>query len=143
MRVEKFIENIPLLPLRGVVVFPFMVAHLDVGRAQSVKAIERAMLEDKKIFLSTQKDAVNDAPREKDIYTIGTYAEIKQVMKMPNGALRILVEGLERAEIVSYNAGSEFASVDLNFISKPNYDKLEIEALVRSVSGYFEEYIKL
>ncbi|NCC81137.1 MAG: endopeptidase La [Clostridia bacterium] len=120
-----------------------MVAHLDVGRAQSVKAIERAMLEDKKIFLSTQKDAVNDAPREKDIYTIGTYAEIKQVMKMPNGALRILVEGLERAEIASYNAGSEFASVDLNFISKPNYDKLEIEALVRSVSGYFEEYIKL
>lgn len=143
MRVEKFIENIPLLPLRGIVVFPFMVAHLDVGRAQSVKAIERAMLEDKKIFLSTQKDAVNDAPREKDIYTIGTYAEIKQVMKMPNGALRILVEGLERAEIASYNAGSEFASVDLNFISKPNYDKLEIEALVRSVSGYFEEYIKL
>lgn len=143
MRVEKFIENIPLLPLRGIVVFPFMVAHLDVGRTQSVKAIERAMLEDKKIFLSTQKDAVNDAPREKDIYTIGTYAEIKQVMKMPNGALRILVEGLERAEIASYNAGSEFASVDLNFISKPNYDKLEIEALVRSVSGYFEEYIKL
>lgn len=143
MRVEKFIENIPLLPLRGIVVFPFMVAHLDVGRAQSVKAIERAMLEDKKIFLSTQKDAVNDAPREKDIYTIGTYAEIKQVMKMPNGALRILVEGLERAEIASYNSGSEYASVDLNFISKPNYDKLEIEALVRSVSGYFEEYIKL
>jgi len=143
LRVEKFIENIPLLPLRGIVVFPFMVAHLDVGRAQSVKAIERAMLEDKKIFLSTQKDAVNDAPREKDIYTIGTYAEIKQVMKMPNGALRILVEGLERAEIASYNSGSEYASVDLNFISKPNYDKLEIEALVRSVSGYFEEYIKL
>jgi ATP-dependent Lon protease len=143
LRIEKFIENIPLLPLRGIVVFPFMVAHLDVGRAQSVKAIERAMLEDKKIFLSTQKDAVNDAPREKDIYTIGTYAEIKQVMKMPNGALRILVEGLERAEMASYNPGPEYVSVDLNFISKPNYDKLEIEALVRSVSGYFEEYIKL
>ena len=142
MRVEKFIENVPLLPLRGIVVFPFMVAHLDVGRPQSVKAIEKAMILDKKIFLVTQKDAVKDDPKEKDLYTAGTYGEIKQVMKMPNGALRILVEGLERAEMASYNSGDEYASADLNFISKPEYEKVEIEALVRSVSVYFEDYVK-
>ncbi len=142
MRVEKFIENVPLLPLRGIVVFPFMVAHLDVGRPQSVKAIEKAMIQDKRIFLVTQKDAIKDDPKEKDIYTAGTYGEIKQVMKMPNGALRILVEGLERAEMASYNSGDEYASVDLNFISKPEYEKVEIEALVRTVSVYFEDYVK-
>ncbi len=67
MRIEKVTESVPLLPLRGIVVFPYMVAHLDVGRPQSIKAIERAMLEDKKIFLVTQKDAVTDFSREKDL----------------------------------------------------------------------------
>ena len=143
MRIEKVTESVPLLPLRGIVVFPYMVAHLDVGRPQSIKAIERAMLEDKKIFLVTQKDAVTDSPREKDLYTVGTYAEIKQVMKMPTGALRILVEGLERAEMADYHHGPEYVTVDINFIAKPEYEKIEIEALVRSVSAYFEEYIKL
>ncbi len=143
MRIEKVIEAVPLLPLRGLIVFPYMVAHLDVGRPQSVKAIERAMLEDKKIFLTTQKDAATDSPKEKDLYTAGTYAEIKQIMKMPTGALRILVEGLERAEMVSYHQEEDYVSVDLNFIAKAQYDKLETEALVRSVSGYFEEYLKL
>ena len=143
MRIEKVIENVPLLPLRGLVVFPYMVAHLDVGRPQSVKAIERAMLEDKKIFLTSQKEAATDFPKEKDIFTVGTYAEIKQIMKMPTGALRILVEGLERAEMASYNQQEDHVSVDLNFIAKAEYDKLETEALVRSVSGYFEDYVKL
>ena len=143
MRIRQLVSNVPLLPLRGMIVFPFMVAHLDVGRPQSVKAIERAMLEDKKIFLTTQKDATNDSPKEKDIYTAGTYAEIKQVMKMPNGALRVLVEGLERAEMAQYTSDKEYAAADLNFIARPEYEKVEIEALVRSVSNYFEEYVKL
>lgn len=143
MIVDRVLRDVPLLPLRGIIVFPFMVAHLDVGRPQSIKAIERAMLENKKIFLTTQKDAGTDSPREKDIYKIGTYAEIKQVMKMPNGALRILVEGLGRAEVAKYHGDTEFTKADISFFDTYPYEKVEIEALVRSVSNYFEEYVKI
>lgn len=143
MTQEQSKMNVPLLPLRGIVVFPFMVAHLDVGRPKSINAIERAMLEDKKIFLTTQKDAMEDNPREKDLYRLGTYAEVKQVMKMPNGALRILVEGLERGEIVGYQSTKEFVTAEVRFFRQPFYEKVELEALVRSVSAYFEEYIKI
>ncbi|MBC7105418.1 MAG: LON peptidase substrate-binding domain-containing protein, partial [Firmicutes bacterium] len=85
---------LPLLPLRGLLVFPFMVIHLDVGREKSVRAIEEAMIRDRFIFLATQKDAQTDDPGPGDIYQMGTVAEVKQLLKLPGGTIRVLVEGV-------------------------------------------------
>ena len=91
---EIVYREIPLLPLRGMLVFPYTVIHLDVGRKKSINAIEEAMLEGKEIFLTSQKEAQTDDPEETDIYIIGTVAEIRQILKMPGGTMRVLVEGL-------------------------------------------------
>jgi len=90
---------LPLLPLRGILVFPYMVIHLDVGREKSVKAIDQAMLHNREIFLVTQKEAQTDEPGEEDLYQMGTVAEIKQLLKLPGGTFRVLVEGLSRGKI--------------------------------------------
>lgn len=95
---------LPLLPLRGVIVFPYTVIHLDVGRERSVSAIEAAMLGDRVIFLAMQKEAQDDDPGEDDIYTTGTIAEIKQLLKLPGGTIRILVEGIRRGKLRSISA---------------------------------------
>src|SRR5699024_8400224 len=92
----------PLLALRGILVLPSMVLHLDVGREKSVAALEQAMMEDQIIFLSSQKEVALEEPEPKDIYRVGTLAKITQMLKLPNGTIRVLVEGLERAEIVKY-----------------------------------------
>ena len=83
-----------LLPLRGVLVFPYMIIHLDVGREKSINALEQVMMQDRLIMLATQKDAQNDKPTPEDIYDSGTVAEIKQLLKLPGGTMRVLVEGL-------------------------------------------------
>src|SRR5690554_7116202 len=85
---------LPLLPLRAILVFPYMVIHLDVGREKSVQAIEESMLQDKMIFLVTQKEAQTDEPESGDIYSVGTVAEVKQLLKLPGGTIRVLVEGI-------------------------------------------------
>src|SRR5690554_1683771 len=92
-------RTIPLLPLRGLLVFPSMVLHLDVGRKKSVQALEKVMLEDHEILLATQKEISIDEPNEDDIFRIGTLAKIKQMLKLPNGTIRVLVEGISRAKI--------------------------------------------
>ncbi|HBK53723.1 MAG TPA: endopeptidase La, partial [Syntrophomonas wolfei] len=84
-------RELPMLPLRGVLVFPYTVIHLDVGRKKSINAIEDAMLGSKEIFLATQKEAQTDEPDEEDIYEVGTVAEIRQILKMPGGTMRVLV----------------------------------------------------
>src|SRR5690625_5247447 len=96
------IKDTPLLPLRGILVFPSMVIHLDVGREKSIAALEKAMLEDQTIFLSTQKKISIDSPEPKDIFCVGTLAKVKQMLKLPNGTVRVLVEGLYRGEIIKY-----------------------------------------
>ena len=98
----KELKNMPLLPLRGVMVFPYMIIHLDVGREKSIAALEKAMVQDRLIMLSTQKDANTDKPEPDDIFKVGTVAEVKQLLKLPGGTIRVLVEGLYRAEIVEY-----------------------------------------
>jgi ATP-dependent Lon protease len=95
-------HKIPLLPLRGILVFPYMIIHLDVGREKSISALEEAMVHDRLIMLATQKDAQNDKPIPEDIFKVGTVAEIKQLLKLPGGTIRVLVEGLYRAEITEY-----------------------------------------
>ena len=93
---ERNLYEVPMLPLRGVLVFPYMIVHLDVGREKSINAIDQAMLDKREIFLAMQKEAQTDEPDENDIYQVGTIAEIRQLLKLPGGTIRVLVEGLYR-----------------------------------------------
>ena len=141
---QHYYREIPLLPLRGVLVFPYMVIHLDVGREKSINAIEEAMLEDKKIFLATQIEAQTDDPEEDDIYQVGTLAEIKQILKMPGGTMRVLVEGLHRAEIQEYVSYDPYYKVGIReFRDLPAQKVPEVEALMRTLVYQFEQYVKL
>lgn len=133
----------PLLPLRGILVYPYMIIHLDVGREKSINALEEAMVHDRLIMLATQKDAQNDQPNGEDIFNIGTVAEIKQLLKLPGGTIRVLVEGLHRAEIVNYVDFDPYYSVEIEeFFDEPDKNA-EIEALVRTAVHQFEQWVKL
>ncbi|MFD1735999.1 endopeptidase La [Bacillus salitolerans] len=134
---------VPLLPLRGLLVYPTMVLHLDVGREKSVQALEKAMMEEHIIFLATQKDAAIDNPEEEDIYQIGTLSRVKQMLKLPNGTIRVLVEGLSRGEITNFYDHDEYVSVQVKITEDPTKRDIEEEALMRSLLDYFEQYIKL
>ncbi len=135
-------RTIPLLPLRGLLVFPYMVIHLDVGREKSVSAIDEAMLHDREIFLVTQREAQTDEPWEDDLYQVGTIAEIKQLLKLPGGTFRVLVEGLRRGRIKKYLSAEPFIQVIIEEHPE-DYEKTpEIEAMMRTVTNQFEEYVK-
>jgi ATP-dependent Lon protease len=134
--------ELPLLPLRGVIVFPNMVIHLDVGRERSVHAIDEAMTSDRKIFLVMQKEAQTDEPGLNDIYHTGTIAEIKQLLKLPGGTIRVLVEGLARATIKEVQALDPYVRVEVNIPSEEYQKTLEIEALMRNLNDLFEQYVK-
>ena len=133
----------PLLPLRGILVFPYMVIHLDVGREKSVQAIEEAMINDRCIFLATQKEAQTDDPGQDDIYRIGTVAEVKQLLKLPGGTIRVLVEGLTRGKIKEYSSDEPYFQVNIEQYSEDFAKNNEIEALMRSLVYQFEQYVKL
>jgi len=134
---------IPLLPLRGVLVFPYMVQHLDVGREKSIKALEEAMIQDREIFLATQLDAQNDDPSSAEIYKIGTIVEIKQLLKLPGGTIRVLVEGLRRGEILEYLEDEPFFQVKIREYPDKVEKTAELEALMRNLVSQFEQYVKL
>jgi len=139
------IIRIPLLPLRGIVVFPHMILHFDVGRAKSIKALEEAMMKDQKIFLAAQKDPTQETPDNKDIYTVGTISKIKQLLRLPGENIRVLVEGLERAKIVDFVSDDPYYEVNVRECPNPKHQSKdsETEALVRQVVSYFEQYAKL
>ncbi|MDN5293035.1 MAG: ATP-dependent Lon protease [Eubacteriales bacterium] len=138
------VKVLPLLPLRGLLVFPFMVIHLDVGREKSVRAIEEAMVRDRIIFLATQKEAQTDDPGEDDIYQVGTIAEVKQLLKLPGGTIRVLVEGLARAKINRYLSHEPFFQVEVEeYPEKPVALTPEIQALTRFLINQFEQYVKI
>ena len=134
---------LPLLPLRGILVFPYMVIHLDVGREKSVQAIEEAMINERCIFLATQKEAQTDDPGEEDIFTVGTVAEVKQLLKLPGGTIRVLVEGIARAEIKGYVSKDPYFKVELDQYSEEFAKNPQIEALMRNLVTQFEQYVKL
>ncbi|TXC90126.1 endopeptidase La [Metabacillus litoralis] len=136
-------QIVPLLPLRGLLVYPTMVLHLDVGRDKSVQALEKAMMEDHIIFLTTQKEISIDEPQEEDIYEIGTLTKIKQMLKLPNGTIRVLVEGIERGEIERFVEEDNYYSVEITMHKDPEEKGVEEEALMRTMLEYFEQYIKL
>jgi len=134
--------RLPLLPLRGMIVFPGMIINLDVGRERSIKAVETAMNTTRKIFLVTQRFAEVVDPSAKDLFTYGIVAEIKQLLKLPNGAMRVLVEGLTRAEIVSIEdvAGVNFECI-VNVLPDINDHSNEVEALKRMLVETFEQWV--
>ncbi|MDD2233838.1 MAG: endopeptidase La [Desulfitobacteriaceae bacterium] len=136
--------KLPLLPLRGILVFPYMISHLDVGRERSMAAIEEAMLGDKKVLLASQKEMEIDSPVSEDIYSIGTVAEIKQLLKLPGGTMRVLIEGICRGKILEYLTEEPYFSVlveEHQDIEKAS--TLDLEALTRGAIHQFEEYAKL
>ncbi|MBS4022968.1 MAG: endopeptidase La [Dethiobacter sp.] len=136
-------QILPLLPLRGILVFPNMVLHLDVGRERSVNALEQAMVEDNKILLVAQKEARVDEPTPEDIYAMGTIAQVKQMLKLPGGTIRVLVEGLSRARVNNFAALEPYFQVEVEEVPEDDFKNVEIEALMRSVLYQFEQYIKL
>ena len=137
------LRKMPLLPLRGMMVFPYMIVHLDVGREQSVNALEQAMVDDKQIFLTAQIDSEVDAPKLRDLYEIGTVAEVKQVLKLPGGAIRVLVEGLHRAQIVNYYHDDSYVEVEIEEYVDEIDESMEMEALTRAVVSQFENWVKV
>lgn len=137
------IITIPLLPLRGLLVYPTMVIHLDVGREKSVEALENVMLGDQHIFLSAQKEVSLDQPTEKDIYQIGTYAKVKQMLKLPNGTIRVLVEGLQRGKVKKFTETEQFFEAEVELIEEQTGKDVEEEALMRTVLSLFEQYVNL
>lgn len=133
----------PVLPLRDIVVFPHMIVPLFVGREKSVRALEDVMKEDKQILLVTQKDATQDDPGPEDIYTVGTVSTVLQLLKLPDGTVKVLVEGGQRARITSYTENEEFFQAYAELRPEAEVEEAELEALSRSVVSQFEQYIKL
>ncbi len=138
------IRQIPLLPLRGLLVFPSMVLHLDVGRRKSVQAIEQVMEEDREILLATQKEISIDEPMDDEIYKVGTIANVKNVLKLPNGTVRVHVEGLRRARIEKYMEHEDYLLVEAAVLEDEEHQPTtEIQALMRNIITMFEQYTKV
>ncbi len=133
----------PVLPLRDIVVFPHMIVPLFVGRDKSVKALEDVMKDDKQILLVTQKNASQDDPTPSDIYTVGTIGTVLQLLKLPDGTVKVLVEGGQRARIRRFTDNPNFFQVYADLLEEVEEDPQELEALGRAVVSQFEQYIKL
>ena len=140
---ESPVNGIPLLPLRDVVVYPQIVQPLFVGRPKSIKALEAAMATDKKVLLVAQKNAADDDPGTADLYQIGTIATILQLIRLPDGTVKVLVEGLDRAKIKSVSYGEDFAAAQATVLNPEEPDEKEADALVRSLLAQFDHYVQL
>ena len=134
---------LPLLPLRDIVVFPFMVIPLFVGRKKSVCALEKSMAEQKNIFLASQRKPNNNDPTPKDIYETGTIANILQILKLTDGTIKVLVEGIQRGRIIKFSKTTDFYQVEVEHVQENEQTTPELKALMRSVSSVFEQYVKL
>ncbi|MDE2390149.1 MAG: endopeptidase La [Rhodospirillales bacterium] len=137
------IETLAVLPLRDIVVFPHMIVPLFVGREKSVRALESVMKEDKQILLVAQKNAAQDDPAADDIYCVGTISTILQLLKLPDGTVKVLVEGLRRAKITDFKSTEDFFEVEAEVVEDKGAETKEVEALGRTVVAQFEQYIKL
>ena len=134
---------LPLLPLRGVIVFPHSITNLDIGRAKSIVALESAMLNKQQIFLAAQKDVKEDNPGSEDIFLYGTLAEIKQMVKLPGGNIRIVIEGISRGKIISFVNTTPFFSVEVVELFEVAESNEESEALLRTVVYQFDRWAKV
>jgi ATP-dependent Lon protease len=137
------IQTLPVLPLRDIVVFPHMVVPLFVGREKSVRALEEVMKTDKQILLVTQKDRDEDDPAPEDIFDVGVLASVLQLLKLPDGTVKVLVEGKSRAAVLKFTPREEFYEADIAAIDEEGGEAHEAEALSRAVIEQFENYVKL
>jgi ATP-dependent Lon protease len=135
--------DMPVLPLRDVVVYPHMVIPLFVGREKSIRCLEAAMDGDKRVFLAAQKDASVDEPTEEDIYRVGTVASILQLLKLPDGTVKVLVEGQQRAELDQLKDSDDYFQASIHYLASESLPEKEEEVLVRSAMNQFEGYVKL
>src|SRR3989440_6059353 len=133
----------PLLPLPDMVVFPHMIVPLFVGREKSIKALEEVMRSDTFILLATQKNASDDEPATEAIYEIGMLASVLQLLKLPDGTVKILVEGAQRAKVVKYTDCSKYYEAEAVALGDTVGERVEAKALARSVTNEFESYVKL
>jgi ATP-dependent Lon protease len=136
-------EVYPVLPLRDIVVFPHMIVPLFVGREKSIRALEEVMRADKQILLATQQNPSEDDPSPATIYPVGTIATVLQLLKLPDGTVKVLVEGIGRAEVVKYTANDSYYEAQAHKMADQVGDVVEVEALSRSVVAEFENYVKL
>ena len=136
-------ETLPIVPLRDVVVFPHMMMPFVIGRPSSTRALEHALVKDKRIFLAAQQDAATDDPQPKDIYTMGCVANIVQSLKLPDGNIKVLVEGLERARAVEWKEDKGFYRVVAKLLPKQEDAGDDIEGTMSKVVAQFEQYVKL
>ena len=133
----------PVLPLRDIVVFPHMIVPLFVGRTKSVKALEAVMRDDRQILLASQKDAADDDPGERDIYRVGSLANVLQLLKLPDGTVKVLVEGRSRAQITEFVQNDDYFEASVAEIPETSTDSDTTAALSRSLIDRFERYVKL
>jgi ATP-dependent Lon protease len=139
------VRAMPMIPLRGLSIFPYMVLHFDIGREKSISALEKAMMMNQLVFLSAQKDPETDLPTHDDFYKIGTIAKIKQMLKLPGDAIRVLVEGISRGEIMDVIFEVPYFKCSVRKIEEKEYDELPsvVVALMRSTLSNFENYLDL
>lgn len=142
---EKETKVLPLIPLRGITIFPHMVIHFDVGREKSILALEDAMINDAGIFLCTQKDAKIEQPENEDIYEVGTICSIKQILKLPGDTIRVLVEGEQRGKRVKFVEKEPFFKAEIEIIEEVEEEEPDnnLEALIRVTRESFNEYVRL
>ena len=139
---EQLSQSFPVLPLRDIVVFPHMIVPLFVGREKSVRALEEVMADDKQILLSSQIDPSIDEPDVEGIYTVGVLANVLQLLKLPDGTVKVLVEGQSRVRINDYVDNADYFEAFAEIIEERPGDPNEVEALLRSVGDEFERYAK-
>ena len=137
------LRKLPMMPIRDMVIFPYMMTPFVVGRESSVRALEEALTGDRKIFLATQHDAGIDEPRPEDIYSVGTIGNIVQSVKMPDGNIKVLVEGLERAKAVEMNDSDGFFVATVRVANRQLEVNPQIEQVMQRVTSLFEQYVKL
>ncbi len=133
----------PLLPLRDIIVFPHMVSQLFVGRERSINALDAAMTRDKDIFLAAQKNAKTNEPSPEDIFAVGTLGTVMQLLRLPDGTVKVLVEGKKRARVKRFAQTDEYFLVEIEELGDLSPKGVEVEALMRSVQAAFEMYVKL
>ncbi len=140
---EPLSSSYPVLPLRDIVVFPHMIVPLFVGREKSVRALEEVMQDDKQILLSSQVDPGQDDPDQDGIYKAGVLANVLQLLKLPDGTVKVLVEGRSRVRITTFIENDQFFEASAEYLTEIPGEQAEVEALVRNVSAEFERYAKI
>ncbi len=138
MSAERLV--LPLVPLRDIVVFPFVVIPLFVGREKSIRALEKSMSEQKSVFLAAQRHANTNDPKPSDIYETGTFANMLQILKLTDGTMKVLVEGMQRGRIIAFEENADYLEVEVVRIEENMQVTPELKALMRSIEGQFEQY---